>query len=383
MASHNYSEKYMHRCLELAIQGMGQVAPNPMVGALLVHDNLIISEGYHRSFGEAHAEVNAVRGVADKELLRHATLYVNLEPCSHHGKTPPCTDLILKNGISRVVIGTPDPNPLVAGEGIKLLSENGVQIIQGVLENECRDLNKRFFTWHIHKRPWIILKWARSADGYIDLERPANAPIGPNWITSKTARILVHKWRSEEQALLVGTNTVRKDNPRLNVRDWCGKDPLRLVIDRKLKLSRSYHIYDDSMETLVFTEGVPASHKTAKSIKCAKKKISQDKKKDPSNKAAENCLNSSEKTRSAEIIFNDTAEQQILEVLYREKIQSVIIEGGAYTLNRFIEKGLWDEARIFTGPAYFRKGVRSPEITGKLKERMMIDNSLLEITYNS
>ena len=375
MSFHNYSEKYMHRCLELALHGMGRVAPNPLVGSLLVHEDLIIAEGYHRSYGEAHAEVNAVRGVADKELLRHATLYVNLEPCAHHGKTPPCTDLILENGIRRVVIGTPDPNPLVAGSGIRLLGENGVQVIHGVLENECRDLNKRFFTWHIHKRPWIILKWARSADGYIDLERPANAPIGPNWITSETARILVHKWRAEEQAVLVGTNTVIKDNPRLNVRDWYGKDPLRVVIDRKLKLRSSCNVFDNSSETIVFTEKNPAHGKTAEAAKGTKKKISQDKKQDPSDMP-------SGKTRYAEIIFNGTAELQMLELLYREKIQSVIIEGGAYTLNSFIEKGLWDEARIFTGPAYFSEGIKSPEITGNLKQRMIIDNSLLEIIYN-
>ena len=382
MACHNYNEKYMRRCLELAVQGMGQVAPNPMVGSLLVHEDLIIAEGYHRSYGEAHAEVNAVRGVSNKELLRYATLYVNLEPCSHHGKTPPCTDLILEKGIPRVVIGTPDPNPLVAGDGIRLLSENGVQVIPGVLENECKDLNKRFFTWHIHKRPWIILKWARSADGYIDLERPVNAPIGPNWITSQTARILVHKWRAEEQAVLVGTNTVLKDNPRLNVRDWSGKDPLRVVIDRKLRISSSYHVFDNNSETLVFTERIPAPDKTAEAAKPAKETIFQDMKQHPSNIPSGKCGIGAGKTRYAEIIFNGTTEMQMLEQLYRENIQSVIIEGGAYTLNSFIEKGLWDEARVFTGPAYFRNGVRSPEITGNRNDSLMIDNSLLEIIYN-
>ena len=368
MPCHKDNEKYMRRCLELAFQGIGQVAPNPMVGSLLVNEDLIIGEGFHRSYGEAHAEVNAVRQVANKELLRHASLYVNLEPCSHHGKTPPCTELILEKKIPRVVIGTPDPNPLVAGSGIKLLRENGVQVTLGVLENECKDLNKRFFTWHLHKRPWIILKWARSADGFIDLERPANAPIGPNWITSRAARILVHKWRAEEQAVLAGTNTVLKDNPRLNVRDWTGKDPLRVVIDRKLRLNASYHVFDNRGETLVFTEKVPTSHKITEAAEPAKEAIVQEMK---------------QKTRYAEIIFDGTAELQMLKLLYRENIQSVIIEGGAYTLNSFIEKGLWDEARVFTGPAYFRNGVRSPEITGNRREIRMIDNSLLEIFFNT
>jgi len=383
MPCHNDNEKYMHRCLELAFQGIGQVAPNPMVGSLLVHKDLIIGEGFHRSYGEAHAEVNAVRQVANKELLRHASLYVNLEPCSHHGKTPPCTDLILEKEIPRVVIGTPDPNPLVAGNGIKLLRENGVQVTLGVLENECKDLNKRFFTWHLHNRPWIILKWARSSDGFIDLERPASAPIGPNWITSQTARILVHKWRAEEQAILVGTNTVLKDNPRLNVRDWTGKDPLRVVIDRKLRLNSSYHVFDNSGKTLVFTEKIPAPHKITEAAEPAKEEIVQEMKPDPSNMPSGNRVSDRGKTRYAEIIFDGTAELQMLKLLYRENIQSVIIEGGAYTLNSFIEKGLWDEARVFTGPAFFRNGVRSPEITGNRKESRMIDNSLLEIFFNT
>lgn len=342
-------EKYMHRCLELAYQGLGRVAPNPMVGSVIVHNNTIIGEGFHQSFGEAHAERNAIGSVKDPELLRHARLYVNLEPCSHFGKTPPCTSLILKKRIPTVIIGTADPNRQVSGNGKSLLEKNGVRVIMGVLEDECKSLNKRFFTWYLKNRPYIILKWARSSDGFIDLERPADSPPGPNWITSQHGLTLVHKWRSEEQAVMVGTNTVIKDNPRLNVRHWAGKDPLRAIIDRSLKLGPHHHVLDNSQPTVVFTE------KKAEDI---------------------------DTTRYARIVFDDTAELQMLDHLYRKNILSVIIEGGAFTLNRFIEKGLWDEARIFTGPLLFKTGVRSPEITGKSIESQMIDNSLLQVIYN-
>ncbi len=346
---------YMARCLELARQGAGRVAPNPMVGSVIVHGKLITGEGFHRSYGELHAEPVAIGNVASHDLLQHSTIYINLEPCCHHGRTPPCTDLIIEKRIPRVVIGTPDPNPLVAGKGIKLLREKGVEVTVGVLENKCKDLNKRFFTWHLRKRPWIILKWARSSDGFIDLERTPDSPIGPNWITSPTARTLVHKWRAEEQAVLAGTYTILKDNPRLNVRDWTGNDPLRIVIDRNLRLASSHHVFDNSQETLVFT-----AKNQGHTIQEA----------------------APPKTRYAQIIFDDTAEQQMLQVLHKEKIQSVIIEGGAFTLNRFIEKGLWDEARIFTGPAMFKSGIASPAISGTAVKRIMIDNSLLEIIYN-
>lgn len=350
------NEKYMQRCIELASQGIGMVAPNPMVGAVLVRNNIIIGEGFHSTFGQAHAEVNAINNVTRPELLKKASLYVSLEPCSHTGKTPPCANLILEKKIPRVIIGVTDPNTLVAGKGIKLLKNNGVEVISGVLENECKALNKRFFTWHINKRPYVILKWARSADGFIDFERPADAPIGPNWITSQTARILVHKWRAEEQAILVGTNTVIKDNPRLNIRDWSGNNPLRVVIDRELKLGSHYNVFDNTQETLVFTKTLLPGHDT---------------------KPLDDI-----KTRYARIDFDSTAEYQMLEALYRKNIQSVIIEGGAFTLNRFIEKGLWDEARIFTGSVLFKKGIRSPEIVGNSIESKEIGNSLLQIISN-
>jgi diaminohydroxyphosphoribosylaminopyrimidine deaminase / 5-amino-6-(5-phosphoribosylamino)uracil reductase len=348
MPGSSEDEKFMQRCLDLAIQGIGMVAPNPMVGSVLVHDKSIIGEGFHQSFGQAHAESNAIRHVVRQELLQKACLYVNLEPCCHQGKTPPCANLIIEKKIPRVVIGTTDPNQLVAGKGIRLLKENGVNLTLGVLEKESKALNKRFFTWHLLKRPYIILKWARSADGFIDFERAANAPIGPNWITSQPARTLVHKWRAEEQSILVGTNTVLKDNPRLNIRDWTGNDPLRVIIDRRLMLGSHHHVFDNTQESLVFTE------------------------KDGTDTG---------KTRYAKIIFDDTAELQMLDILYRENIQSLIIEGGAFTLNRFLEKGLWDEARIFTGPSLFKSGVRSPEATGQSGLRKMIGDSMLQIIY--
>lgn len=365
MHCHTEHEKFMCRCFDLALQGQGQVAPNPMVGSVLVHNNSIIGEGFHQAFGKAHAEPNAINSLSKQELLQNSTLYVNLEPCSHFGKTPPCVNLIINKKIPKVVIGTPDPNKLVAGKGISLLKEKGTEVLVGVKESECRDLNKRFFTWHLCKRPYIILKWARSADGFIDLERPAGTPIGPNWITSPIARTLVHKWRSEEQAIMAGTNTVLKDNPRLNVREWSGKDPLRVIIDRKLKLGNHYHVFDKSQETLVFT-GKQTSTET--------EKVSEP------FAATVNHANTV-KTRYATINFDDDPELQMLEILYRNNIQSLIIEGGAYTLTRFIEKGLWDEARIFTGTTLFKEGIRSPRITGKYLQETMIGNSLLQVIY--
>lgn len=349
MQEHAEDEKFMRRCLELAGQGKGCVAPNPMVGAVVVYDGSIIGEGFHRSFGGAHAEPNAINSVTRQELLSRASLYVNLEPCAHFGKTPPCADYIIEKKIPRVIIGSADPNEFVSGKGKMLLEKNGIRVTTGVLEKDCLRLNKRYFTHHLKRRPYIILKWARSADGYIDLDRPPGSPVGPNWITSQTARILVHKWRSEEQAILVGTKTVLKDNPMLNVRYWKGRNPLRVIIDRGRKIGWDHHVLDNSQPTLVFTE--------------------QD-------------IPDNANTRFSRIVFDTTAENQMLEVLYGENIQSLIIEGGAFTLNRFIQKGLWDEARVFTGTSFFRGGVKSPEISGKSEESTVIDNSLLRIFHN-
>ncbi len=379
MPRHIKDEIFMNRCLELALQGKGQVAPNPMVGALLVHNGRIIGEGFHQAYGQAHAEPNAVKNIVPGTQIEKSTLYVNLEPCSHHGKTPPCAGLIVDMNIPSVVIGTADPNPLVSGNGIKFLRESGIEVRVGILEDKCRDLNKRFFTFHLRKRPWVILKWARSADGFIDLVRDPDAPIGPNWITSPIARTLVHKWRTEEQAILVGTNTVIKDDPRLNVRYWSGRNPVRVVIDRSLKLDSHHHVFDNTQDTIVFTTGMQADAANGKPGMTAEK--------DSADLSVEHEINyetsGKPKTVYKEITFNDTAELQMMEALYNSNIQSVIIEGGAFTLNRFIKQGLWDEARIFTGPAYFKNGIRSPYITGNKTGNGMIGNSHLEIIYNT
>jgi diaminohydroxyphosphoribosylaminopyrimidine deaminase / 5-amino-6-(5-phosphoribosylamino)uracil reductase len=274
----------------------------------------------------------------------------------------------LEKSIPSVKIGTSDPNELVAGKGIKLLREKGVKVTEGILSDECKDVNARFFSWHIRKRPYIILKWAKSADGFIDLIRSSDSPIEPNWITSQQARILVHKWRAEEQAILVGTTTVLKDNPRLNVRDWEGRDPLRLVIDRKRILGSKYHVFDNNQDTIVFTEKIFPEEGNDVSFS--------------ESKAAESLTSEAVRTKFVKIDFENDAELQILEVLYRENIQSLIIEGGAYTLKQFIDKNLWDEARIFTGPMLFNNGIRSPEITGRSGYIGMVDNSQLLVLYN-
>ena len=234
-------EKFMQRCLELAAIGSGYVAPNPMVGCVIVANDLIIGEGYHRIFGGPHAEVNAFDEVENEDLLSSATLYVSLEPCSHFGKTPPCVDLIISKKIQRVVIGCRDSNPAVSGKGIDRLKRAGIEVIEGVLENECRWLNKRFFTFHERQRPYIVLKWAQTQDGYIDRIR-GEASSGINWVTSETTKSLVHKWRSEEQSILVGRNTIINDNPSLTVREYDGRNPIRIVIDSQLQISGDQNI---------------------------------------------------------------------------------------------------------------------------------------------
>ena len=235
------NEQYMRRCIELAHMGFGATVPNPMVGAVIVHQGKIIGEGYHCKYGEAHAEVNAVNSVEDKSLLSESTLYINLEPCTHFGKTPPCCDLIMQSHIPRVVIANVDPNPLVKGKGIEKLKNAGIEVTTDVLKAEGEELNKRFFSYYKKSRPYIILKWAQTGDGFMDIVRHPSQHLKPVWITTEEARILVHKWRSEEQAILVGTNTVFLDNPKLNVREWTGKDPIRILVDRTLRLPQNLH----------------------------------------------------------------------------------------------------------------------------------------------
>lgn len=317
---------------------------NPMVGAVLVHNNKIISEGYHEFFGGPHAETNAIQAVREKSLLKECTLYVSLEPCSHYGKTPPCVNLVIASKIPEVIIGTTDPNPLVSGRGIELMKESGIRVKTGILRAECEWLNRRFFTYHKEKRTYVVLKWAESADGFIDVLRGEKTPVGPKWITNEPARQLVHKWRSREMAIMAGTNTISSDNPKLNVRDWPGKNPIRVVLDRTLRLPPGSNVFDQSIPTVVFTE--------------------RDKK-------------SLENLEYLKADFSKNLPEEILGVLYKKGIQSVLIEGGANLLQSFIDENLWDEARIFRGQGFFYEGIKAPVLKNFIKtEEENLGNSL-------
>lgn len=338
-------EKFMRRCIDLACTAEGMTYPNPMVGSVIVHEGRIIGEGFHLKSGLPHAEVNAVNSVKDKEKLIESTLYVNLEPCSHFGKTPPCADFIISCKIPRVVVGTTDTTSKVSGKGISRLREAGVEVITSILEEECRFLNRRFFTFNECKRPWIILKWARSADGFMDIDRNASVSSRPTWISGKPERVLVHKWRSAEQSVLVGAGTVRYDHPMLNVREWEGPDPLAIVLSSSGDISMK----SISARALVFTHNEDARIPGADIIR-----LNPDK---PS------CM-------------------QIATYLFNSGIQSVLVEGGASTLKHFISFNLWDEARIFKGKSSFITGVPDPRISGSLAEQFDFEGSRLEIYLN-
>jgi diaminohydroxyphosphoribosylaminopyrimidine deaminase/5-amino-6-(5-phosphoribosylamino)uracil reductase len=342
------NEKYIRRCIELAKNGLGTTYPNPMVGSVIVCEGKIIGEGWHKKSGEPHAEVNAVNAVKDKSLLKKSTIYVSLEPCSHFGKTPPCCNLIIENEIPNVVIGTVDSNVKVAGNGIKKLIEAGAKVSVGVLETECKELNKRFFTFHENKRPYVILKWAESQDGFIaPLTKLEQKPV---WITNEFSRQLVHKWRSEEQAILVGTKTVVDDNPKLNVRDWIGENPTRIVLDPNNRISKESYVFDNQAKTIVFSNSSTAITK-------------------------ENCIFET-------IDFKKNIAQQILNTLYKHQIQSVIIEGGSQTLQTFIDENLWDEARVFIGNENFGIGIKAPILALQNPEKQTKKNDLLIISRN-
>ena len=313
----------MHRCLELAQMGAGRVAPNPMVGAVLVFEDRIIGEGYHQLYGKAHAEVNCIDSVsaADRDLISRATIYVSLEPCAHHGKTPPCADLLIAKSIPRVVVGCRDPFPEVNGKGIEKLKAAGIEVTLGVLEKECIDLNRRFFTFHTKHRPHIVLKWAQSANGYIagvaaDSLSPAGASAGERTaISNEYTNRLVHKWRSEEASILVGPRTALIDNPALTARLWTGPDPIRLVIDKNLQLPPDLQLFDRKVKTIVF-----------------------------------NTLKHEEEDN---LVYYQLAEDsslvnQVIAALHHLKIQSVLVEGGARLLQSFIDEDAWDEARVIT-----------------------------------
>ena len=350
MTTHEF---YMKRCIELAKNGLGTTYPNPLVGSVIVHEGKIIGEGWHKKAGEPHAEVNAVNSVKDKSLLKEATIYVSLEPCSHFGKTPPCCDLIIANEIPNVVVGTIDPFAKVAGNGIKKLVESGKNVTVGILEEECNELNKRFFTFHQKKRPYIILKWAETADGFIApemLKRIQHDRLKPVWITNQYSRQLVHKWRAEEQAILVGTNTVLDDNPKLDTRNFSGNNPIRIVLDKSGKISENYHVKNNYQKTIFITE--------------SENFIS-----------TENCIYEN-------AIFDIHLISSICDILYKNDIQSVIIEGGSKTLQSFIDANLWDEARVFIGQTTFQNGTTAPNISGNPVAGFDIMNDELKIFKN-
>jgi diaminohydroxyphosphoribosylaminopyrimidine deaminase/5-amino-6-(5-phosphoribosylamino)uracil reductase len=343
-------EFYIKRCLQIAKNGIGTSRPNPSVGAVIVLDNKIIGEGFTSKYGDHHAEVNAVNAVKDKSLLKEATIYVTLEPCSHFGKTPPCADLLVKHQFKNVVIGCVDSNSLVAGKGIKRLKKAGINVVVGVLEEECKTHHKRFFTVQNKKRPYIILKWAASKDGFIaPLTKNEQKPV---WISNKFSQQLVHKFRSEEHAILVGTNTVFADNPKLNVRSWTGNDPVRIVLDSSLRIGKNANIYDKSVKTIVI------KNKGCKSSENDKILFFE------------------------EIDFSNNVAEQICEVLQKYQIQSVIIEGGTQTLQTFIDANLWDEANVFTGDSLFKKGVKEPELSGRIVSEIQINKDILKTFIN-
>ncbi|MDF0716197.1 bifunctional diaminohydroxyphosphoribosylaminopyrimidine deaminase/5-amino-6-(5-phosphoribosylamino)uracil reductase RibD [Muricauda sp. 334s03] len=348
----NIHQKYLLRCIELAKKGLGTTAPNPMVGCVVVHNNNIIGEGFTDPYGGPHAEVNAINSVKDKDLLQEASLYVTLEPCSHYGKTPPCADLIAKHQLKEVFIGLKDPHDKVAGNGIKKLEDAGCKVTVGVLEDECREHHKRFLTFQEKKRPYIILKWAESHDGFLapDASLRSDDPE-PFWITNAHSKQLVHQWRSQEQAILVGTNTVLEDNPKLTTRNWSGKNPIRVVLDRSLKIDSNYLVLDKSVQTIILTE-----------VEDASKYI--------------------EGVDYTVIDFSKNLAQQICKALHQHNITSVIIEGGAKTLQTFINENLWDEARVFKGIVRFKNGLPAPKLQGTLQHQKKILTDTLFVYCN-
>ena len=341
-------EIYMQRCIQLAQNGLGTTYPNPLVGAVIVHHGKIIGEGWHQKAGEPHAEVHAIRSVKNKALLKASTIYVSLEPCSHFGKTPPCCDLIIEHQIPNVVIGTQDPFAAVAGRGIHKLITSGKNVTVGICEEACWNLNKRFFTFHEQKRPYIILKWAESQDGFIaPKSRKSKAPV---WISNAYSRQKVHQWRSQEQAILVGTQTVLDDNPKLDTRDWAGNSPVRLILDRNRKITTDYHVMQDAVTTYIFTE---------------KPKILNLK-----------------NTFEIEMNFSGNIAQQIVDFMFEKNLQSLIVEGGKQTLQTFIDANLWDEARVFKEMTTLGEGTARPICGSEKIQEENILNDKLTTYYN-
>ncbi|MDR0796986.1 MAG: bifunctional diaminohydroxyphosphoribosylaminopyrimidine deaminase/5-amino-6-(5-phosphoribosylamino)uracil reductase RibD [Tannerella sp.] len=345
-------EKFMLRCLELAQSGRPAVAPNPMVGAVIVHKGQIIGEGFHRQYGCAHAEVEAIEAVRDQKRLLDSTLYVNLEPCAHTGKTPPCTQLIIQKRIPRMVTGCQDPNPVVAGKGIRVLRETGIEVVTDVLRQEAMALNRFFITAHTKQRPYVILKWAQSIDGFIDRNRK-DASERPVQLSNPAFRRYVHKLRSEVSAIMVGTNTACLDNPSLTVRHWVGKSPVRVVIDRMLRIPPTYHLLDGSVRTLVFFSGARGEVRGAGKIPPLKGTGRRS-------NAQLSILNSQfSNIEYVPLDFLRPTLPQILYALYERKHHSLLVEGGACLHQCFLDSGLWDEAQIEIAPVELASGVKS------------------------
>jgi len=334
-------EIYMRRCLTLAKNGLGYTYPNPLVGCVIVHQGMIIGEGWHRHFGGPHAEVNAINNVADPEKIKDSEVYVTLEPCSHKGKTPPCADLLVNHGVKAVYISNLDINPLVTGKGIQKLKDAHINVSLGICEEQGNDVNKRFFTYHSQKRPYIILKWAQTIDRFI-----ARKNFDSKWISNDYSRQLVHKWRAEEDAVMVGANTGFYDNPKLDVRDWDGdfKHPVRLVVDPDLRVPSSHSLYDGSYDTIIYNLAKSTSQRNLELVKLNK----------------------------------DYFAEEIMADLYGREIQSVIVEGGSYLINSLIAKNLWDEARVFVSDKTFGAGIKAPDLyDAQLIERRKIFNDEL------
>ncbi|MFO7939430.1 MAG: bifunctional diaminohydroxyphosphoribosylaminopyrimidine deaminase/5-amino-6-(5-phosphoribosylamino)uracil reductase RibD [Bacteroidales bacterium] len=329
-------ELYMRRCLELASLGRGNTYPNPVVGSVLVADGRIIGEGFHRKAGCSHAEVVAIDQVQDKALLRRATLFVNLEPCSHYGKTPPCAERIVREGIPHVIIGTRDTSSKVAGKGIAILKANGVKVEEGILAEASRKLNAAFFTYQEKKQPQLVLKWAQTLDGFIDYERSINEAPEIHWITNELAKTVVHKWRSEFQAILVGANTVINDNPRLTVRNWYGKNPLRVVLDPDCRVSYGAHVFDSAAETLYITDLRQKGQ-----------------------------FPELPKVVTHYIDFGEPIGAQLFAIFYKLGVQTCIVEGGAQTLQYFLDEDLWDEIHLWIGERFFYQGLKAPVLNSK------------------
>ena len=334
--------KFMVRAMELALKGLGKVSPNPMVGCVIVHRGEVVGEGWHEYFGGPHAEVNAILSLKDKKILKRSKVYVTLEPCSHIGKTPPCTNLLIESGVKEVIIGLKDPNMLVNGTGIHQLEGNGIKVKLGYMEKQAEELNRRFVTFHLEKRPYIILKWAQTIDGYMAKENGDS-----KWISNEISRKLSHKWRTEEDAILVGAKTSELDNPKLTARDWEGKNPIRIVLGNP-HLHSEANLFNGESKTWIFNSFRTGMGKNHSWVKFGK----------------------------------STMLSEAMQYLFENNVQSLIVEGGAKTLKSFIVANLWDEARVFTSPVEFKSGIKAPELKRQGHIHAVLGDDILTVTRN-